>query len=131
MYVCMYMYMYMYIYIYIYIHIYIYIYIYIIIIIIFFQSLTSVRKETFLQGPERIDGIIENARKMKRAFHMAEMTRRDLALSRPPSVSGFMNGNHIEAGGRTKAFKLSTVQCRAADSVVDSKLNSDQAYGTL
>jgi hypothetical protein len=45
-----------------------------------------------VQGPERIDGIIDNARKMKRAFHMAEMTRRDLALSRPPSVSNFMNG---------------------------------------
>jgi len=44
------------------------------------------------EGPERIDGIIDNARKMKRAFHMAEMTRRDLALSRPPSVSNFMNG---------------------------------------
>jgi hypothetical protein len=29
---------------------------------------------------------------MKRAFHMAELTRRDLALSRPPSVSNFMNG---------------------------------------
>ena len=47
---------------------------------------------SFWQGPERIDGIIENARKMKRAFHMAEISRRDLALSRPPSVSNFMNG---------------------------------------
>lgn len=52
------------------------------------------------EGPERIDGIIENARKMKRAFHMAEISRRDLALSRPPSVSNFMNGSPNETGGR-------------------------------
>jgi len=44
------------------------------------------------EGPERIGGIIESARKMKRSFAVAEMTRRD---SRPPSSNreAYANGN--------------------------------------
>jgi len=51
------------------------------------------------EGPERIDGIIEQARKLKRAFNMAEPTRRSEGAgsgsgSRPPSVNReiYLNG---------------------------------------
>lgn len=44
------------------------------------------------EGPERIDGIIENARKMKRAYALAEMVGdRQGGNSRPPSTNSFTN----------------------------------------
>ena len=45
------------------------------------------------EGPERIDGILENARKMKRAYALADMVGNN---SRPPSTNrdqvNFSNG---------------------------------------
>ena len=40
------------------------------------------------EGPERIDGIIEAARKMKRAYALAEMVGSN---SRPSSTNSFTN----------------------------------------
>ena len=46
------------------------------------------------EGPERIDGILENARKMKRAYALADMV--GTSNSRPPSTNreqiNFSNG---------------------------------------
>jgi hypothetical protein len=80
-----------------------------------------------VQGPERIDGIIDNARKMKRAFHMAEMTRRDLALSRPPSVSNFMNGMLNLAYARLYIFCCS--QCCGSGSGIRCLLTPGPGSG--
>jgi hypothetical protein len=54
------------------------------------------------EGPERIDGIIESARKMKRSFMLAEMSRNQggQQQSRPTSSSRdvFINGNGSSEG---------------------------------
>ena len=45
------------------------------------------------EGPERIDGIIESARKMKRSFMIAEMSRQGQVRPASSSREVYLNGN--------------------------------------